>query len=223
MNDLEQKKAACWNKRLRGLMDEHHLKQASLANAMNKKYAQHDTRFGQKDVSRWLNVGSKAATKNGVIGFPKYETMLLIADFFSVDIGYLTGETDFRSFDMEKAIKYLGVTGEAPIKIIRDITRPDSESPLQLTLDMRHAISQFIGAHEFKELFLHIFDLYRISPVSGVPDYIKYDHFEGAMGYAQDVNDSIGLNRFKVYESFFAMLDKLYPYASTSDFLIDEE
>lgn len=54
-----------------------------------------------KDVSRWLNSGNKASA--GTIGFPKYETMTMIADFFGVDVGYLTGETDETSFDLEHA------------------------------------------------------------------------------------------------------------------------
>ena len=36
--------------------------------------------------------------------------MVKIADFFGVSVGYLTGETNFKTFDMEKACETLGIT-----------------------------------------------------------------------------------------------------------------
>ena len=89
-------------------MDARGLTQAAFVSELNKQYL---SRFHQKDVSRWLNSGNKAST--GTIGFPKYETMAMIADFFGVDVGYLTGETDETSFDLEHASEYLGISGES--------------------------------------------------------------------------------------------------------------
>ena len=65
-------------------------------------------------------MGSKIA--NGkTIGFPSYETMLNLADFFGVSVGYLTGETDYESFEMEKACEFLGLE-EDGVKAIKGIT-----------------------------------------------------------------------------------------------------
>ena len=98
MNDLLNEKAKCWKKRLKKCMDAGKYTQTSFAEALNNKYG---TSYGQKDVSRWLHTGD--AIKKGEVGFPKYDTMVLIADFFNVDIGYLTGETDEDTFSLDKA------------------------------------------------------------------------------------------------------------------------
>lgn len=74
----------------------------------------------QANISRWLRVGSKI--ENGkTIGFPSYETMLNLANFFGVSVGYLTGETDYESFEMEKACDFLGLD-EDGVKAIKGIT-----------------------------------------------------------------------------------------------------
>lgn len=74
----------------------------------------------QANISRWLRVGSKI--ENGkTIGFPSYETMSNLADFFGVSVGYLIGETDYGSFEMEKVCKFLGLEEET-VKAIKGIT-----------------------------------------------------------------------------------------------------
>ena len=74
----------------------------------------------QANISRWLRVGSKI--ENGkTIGFPSYETMSNLADFFGVSVGYLIGETDYESFEMEKVCKFLGLEEET-VKAIKGIT-----------------------------------------------------------------------------------------------------
>ena len=55
---------------------------AGIGSALNRQYL---TKYHQKDVSRWLNTGNR--TTSGVIGFPKYETMSILADFFGVGCG----------------------------------------------------------------------------------------------------------------------------------------
>ena len=99
MYGISQSNMEIWRSRLQELMDAHELTQAAFVSELNKQYL---SRFHQKDVSRWLNSGNKTST--GTIGFPKYETMAMIADFFGVDVGYLTGETDETSFDLEHAV-----------------------------------------------------------------------------------------------------------------------
>lgn len=122
MNDLLKEKATCWKIRLKKCMDAGRYTQASFAEALNNKYG---TCYGQKDVSRWLNVGT--INKNGEVGFPKYDTMVLITDFFCVDVGYLTGETDMDTFTLEKTSDYLHLGGDA-IKAINNVTGADRSS-----------------------------------------------------------------------------------------------
>ena len=122
MHDLSIRKAMFWKTRLKECIDAGKYTQASFAEALNNKYG---TAYGQKDVSRWLHTGDKI--KKGEIGFPKYDTMVLIADFFNVDVGYLTGETDEDTFSLDKVCSYMGLNGEA-IKVIREITEIEKKT-----------------------------------------------------------------------------------------------
>ena len=115
-----------WRSRLQGLMDARGLTQAAFVSELNKQYL---SRFHQKDVSRWLNSGNKASA--GTIGFPKYETMTMIADFFGVDVGYLTGETDETSFDLKHASEYLGMSGESVSALRKWVIGEDADSQMR--------------------------------------------------------------------------------------------
>ncbi len=152
MNDLFKVKATYWKIRLKKCIDAGNYTQESFANALNNKYG---TNYSQKDVSRWINTGAK--NKNGVVGFPKYETIVLIADFFHLDVGYLTGETAEDSFTLEKACSYLGLNGNA-IKAIRQITQPDNEDGYMRN-DIRQAFNKFLSAEGFVNFFdiLHVY------------------------------------------------------------------
>lgn len=214
LQDKKKNREEIWNARLRQCLSERGLKQITFVEDINQKYG---TNYGQKDVSRWLNVGN--IQKNGAIGFPKYSTMLLIADYLNVDVGYLTGETNQATFTMEKACSFLALDNLA-LQNLRDLTHPDSQYPSPWINSMRECMNQLIGSFEFKELLSHLYDLYSITRPYNKE---KFDHFEGAMGYCQDVNECISLYRFKAWEAFFCILETLYPYSETEDFLIDDE
>lgn len=126
MYGISQSNMEIWRSRLQELMDAHELTQAAFVSELNKQYL---SRFHQKDVSRWLNSGNKTST--GTIGFPKYETMAMIADFFGVDVGYLTGETDETSFDLEHASEYLGMSGESVAALRGWIIGEDADSQMR--------------------------------------------------------------------------------------------
>lgn len=110
MNNIIRCRAEIWCTRLNQLMKSHGYTQKTFLKEYKNKYGGGT----QANVSRWLRVGN-AIQKNGVsktIGFPSYENMLNIADFFGVTIGYLTGETDFETFEMEKACQCMGIDEE---------------------------------------------------------------------------------------------------------------
>lgn len=116
MNDIEYNRAQCWCSRLHKLMKEKNYTQKSFLKEYKEKYGGGT----QANISRWLRVGSKI--ENGkTIGFPSYETMSNLADFFGVSVGYLIGETDYESFEMEKVCKFLGLEEET-VKAINGIT-----------------------------------------------------------------------------------------------------
>lgn len=119
-NDIKDNRAKCWCNRLSKLMKEGNYTQKTFLKEYKEKYGGGT----QANISRWLRVGSKI--ENGkTIGFPSYETMLNLADFFGVSVGYLTGETDYESFEMEKACEFLGLE-EDGVKAIKGITSGES-------------------------------------------------------------------------------------------------
>ena len=113
-SDVVDKVSEIWNKRLSDLIESRYVSRKSFVEKYKEKYGVGNT----ADASRWVNVGGKAA-KDEVIGFPSYDTMRRIADFFGVTVGYLTGETDFNSFEMERACSYLGIDQAAGVAIER--------------------------------------------------------------------------------------------------------
>ena len=222
MNSIVRKQAVIWNQRLKACMEGTNMTytQCSLAAAMNKKYK---TSFTQTSVSRWLSVGNtNKQNKSGETGFPEYETMILIARFFNVDVGYLTGETDSEEFNLEKASTYIGANDNTVLSF-RRMTHACQDCSSPLWQKMRVSFNHLFGSSTFFELFCRLYELFDYSPISGVSEIHKFEYEEEAHSYALDVNDSISLARFKVHERFFQMLDELYPYSKSSDFLMEDE
>ena len=83
-------KMAVWNERLKELMKHERLTQTAFAEAMNARYE--TTTYTQRLVSQWLHVGMKKGSK----GFPEFETVLRIANYFNVSVEYLIGEETKR-------------------------------------------------------------------------------------------------------------------------------
>lgn len=116
-----ERRTKMWNDRFKGLLKDNHLTQAGFAEEMNKRY--NTKAFTQKTVNRWMHV--REPGKGGLKSFPEYETMLRIADYFHVEIGYLTGETDGKSYDAQKTADYLKLSIEA-INSIKQVTDQSS-------------------------------------------------------------------------------------------------
>lgn len=118
------KTATIWNERLTCLMKREGYTQETFFKAFKKKYGN----CTQTNVSRWCRVGNSISNKNGetkIIGFPTYENMKNIADFFNVSLGYLTGETDFETFEMENVCDFLNID-ESTGKAIRNLATGSS-------------------------------------------------------------------------------------------------
>ena len=120
MNNINRNAAKCWCSNLKKLMEERKYTQKTFLKEYREKYSGGT----QANISRWLRVGSKI--ENGkTIGFPTYETMLNLANFFGVSVGYLTGETDYESFEMEKTCEFTALDEET-VKAIKGITSGES-------------------------------------------------------------------------------------------------
>lgn len=120
MYDIEAKETI-WNKRIKECMG--NSSQKAVAADMNKRYHQSVT---QTTISRWCNVGSIIVTSNGSkkkIGFPSYENMIMIADYFNVSLSYLTGEIDCINYNYNQAVEFTGLTQDT-IKGLQSVILP---------------------------------------------------------------------------------------------------
>lgn len=212
MNDLLKEKAAYWRIRLKKCMDAGKYTQASFAEALNNEYG---TYYGQKDVSRWLNTGAK--TKNGEVGFPKYDTMLRVADFFGVDVGYLTGETNEDSFLLEKACSYMGLNGSA-IKAIRGITRPENETSY-MSKDMRVAFNKFLSGEGFPNFFDSLFDLH-LTTILPKQENHEFEDSDSAIDYIRSMEFKAKIERYELNEALVMLINEICPNPSLSDLSI---
>lgn len=115
-----------WRERLNKLMKDKDLSQYKFSVKYTEKYGNGEKKTSQADVCKWLKVGLPYKKPNGetaIYGFPTLKTMRNIADFFGVSVSYLIGESDYETYDMEKACKYTGLS-PAAIKQIRSIAKP---------------------------------------------------------------------------------------------------
>lgn len=116
-NDTFRIAEEAWSNRLEECLKSKGMTQVDLMNELNARFG---TSYGQKSVNRWMHVGKDHYGKKGdpTPSFPKYETMFQVAEFFGVQVGYLTGETSCESFEASSACEYLGLDEEA-VKSIR--------------------------------------------------------------------------------------------------------
>lgn len=117
LKHIKQTKEDIWNTRFESRMNE-------LGLSQRKFISIYKERFGtgsQADVSKWMHVGEIDGKSKRKRGFPAFETMRNIADVLGVSVGYLIGETDYESFEMERVSKCIGLSESALIGI-RNIT-----------------------------------------------------------------------------------------------------
>jgi transcriptional regulator with XRE-family HTH domain len=123
MKDILTKKAEIWCERISGIMKEKGYTQKTFLKEYRERYGGGT----QANISRWHRVGSKIEGEK-IIGFPSFETVSNIADLLGVSVGYLTGETDFESFDMERTCEFMGID-EDTVKAVKGIVSGQSVQP----------------------------------------------------------------------------------------------
>lgn len=105
LTDEDMKKA--WGRRFRETRKEKYSSQEAFAEAMQKEG--HATT--QTTVGRWENVGGSYGKE--FPGFPSFPKMQTISKLLDVQIGYLIGETDAKTFDTEDVMEYFGMSEKA--------------------------------------------------------------------------------------------------------------
>lgn len=201
-------------------MDERGLTQLGLVSALNRQYL---TKYHQKDVSRWLNTGNR--TTSGVIGFPKYETMSILADFFGVDVGYLTGETDERSFNLQHACDYLSLDGSA-ISALRKWVREGAGSTTDdnsMHSYRADTLNELFSSPEFGSMAAKLLTLHEMSTIWRTnPE--RFSSLMASLASDSDLPDDLtfqlilGAFYGMASESFSALLRSAYPVPSEQQF-----
>lgn len=174
MNGTNKKTEDIWNERVTKLFkvkgdNGKEISNREIARRMNIKYKRGlDRDISQKNITRWMSVGYQE--KGKLIGFPKYENMLLIADYLGVDVGYLTGETDAETFDLEEAANYLHLSPDAVKKLRKSTSYASAFSMMY----MHHTEAQYILNKLFcSEAFFHfVRTLYDVDKVYTKPKII---------------------------------------------------
>ncbi|MBP3802907.1 MAG: hypothetical protein J6I76_03265 [Oribacterium sp.] len=120
---IDEEKARIWNERFELKLKENNLSQRTFIQKYREKFGS----GSQADVSKWMHIGHRDGRTNGKRGFPAFETMCNIAEILGVSIGYMIGETDNVTFDIEKTSEYLGLS-ELSIKAIKNIMTRNFDS-----------------------------------------------------------------------------------------------
>lgn len=203
MNDIYNDKANIWNNRLKECLANHNLTQESFANKLNQQYYQS---FSQKDVSRWVNIGS--TNQDQQIGFPKFQTMILIADFFNIDIGYLTGETDYLNFSLDQVSEYTGMSSIA-IKKIRQFTVSDKADSLMIE-DQRNALNKFFTANNIESFYYNLYELYLISIDPKRVSKLTNNNTENAISYIRGLEYDSKVIKYELNQSLILLTNEIF-------------
>lgn len=114
---IEKDVAQIWNERFEKRMKELKLSQRQFS----KLYREHFGTGSQADVSKWMHIGEIDSRTNKGRKFPEFETMKNIAEILEVSVGYLIGETDYETYEIERASKYMRISPKA-IEAIQSVT-----------------------------------------------------------------------------------------------------
>ncbi len=213
MNDLIEGKANIWNERLKECLEKNNMTQDSFAEALSRKYGMKKD-VSQKTVSRWLNVGSKI--KSGEIGFPKFESIILVADFFNVDVGYLIGEINEETFIMKDASKFMGLNSDA-IKSIVSITQPSSKS--LLFEDVKEALNLFLSSNEFSNLIESLDDLLSLNK----NNKFNFEFLNDFIEYQRDIKVSEKICKYELSEKLTLIINEIYNSPNFENIIIENK
>ena len=156
LEHIEKTKAQIWNERFEKRMNELKLSQRKFS-------ALYKERFGtgsQADVSKWMHIGEIDSRSKKGRKFPEFETMRNIAEILEVSVGYLIGETDFKTYEMEQVSRYTGLSPTA-IEATRAVTSGKAIPPFYKYPDSQRtaALELFLSNSMLVEYLKSICDL----------------------------------------------------------------
>lgn len=170
MSSIFDVKAANWYKRIQACLKRYKdaeadggtsrkVSQSELVRRMESRYPREPGRpsLTQVNMSRWLNYGGTGKRESSM---PSMEVAIMLADFFGVDVGYLLGETEYKTFEMQDAVRYLGLS-ESAIEHIRLATRYETafRAVQMLPEEANEVISALISSQGFYELVIALREL----------------------------------------------------------------
>lgn len=149
-------KSAIWNDRFKNRMNELKLSQRKFSTLYKERFGT----GSQADVSKWMRVGEVDSRSNKGRKFPEFETMRNIAEILGVSVGYLIGETDFKTYEMEQVSQYIGLSPTA-IETTRAITSGKAIPPFYNYPNSRitAALELFLSNSVLVEYLKNICDL----------------------------------------------------------------
>lgn len=157
LNDTEMK--AAWKKRFKIERKKSYPTQEDFAKAMKEKG--HETT--KSTVGRWENIGGTYGKE--APGFPSFPAMQTISELLDVQIGYLIGETDGKTFDSQKVSDYLGISIDA-VEALRELaakpganSSPFSERYGKSTTPYKDTLNKVLTSKNFCRLVDHLNEL----------------------------------------------------------------
>ncbi len=147
-----------WNERLKAARLNKGYSQLEVAKRLTHDYP---TPTQQKTVSSWERVGDTSGKRK--IGFPRMENALELADLYDLDVGYLLGETDFETFDHEKACENFAFSKSTGDRLKNIFNSTGVESSLiesHQAKQRRVAFSFLVNSECFEDFLDSIFTLY---------------------------------------------------------------
>lgn len=152
MDDIDKTIEEKWNDRLKTLLDKWGLSQKELVKQLNEKYG---TSCNQRDVSRWINVGS-SRKKDNPVGFPTFKKVIMIADFFNVDISYLIGKIECKTLTNQDICDIIGCSESVLESLIDGYSKHNHHSKTGLfNFEAKQILDKLLSNDEFFEL-IHV-------------------------------------------------------------------
>lgn len=164
LNKAVKPRLEAWRDNLLGLMKERGLTQNGLAELINDRFygGSESPRFTQKNVSTWVNAGLPDR-KGHVRPFPKFEIMLQIAAVLEVDLGYLIGDIECKTYNAQDAHEYTGLE-ESALEEVRKITHFERKYHLGISRGSNGAmISEILKSPTLPELLDEMTCLVRLN------------------------------------------------------------
>ena len=175
-------RAKIFTQRLDECMKNKHYNNTTLSKALN-------TGTNRNTIKNWKTYDDKNPDS---YSFPLFNNIVELADVLNVDVGYLLGETDYSSVEIEKVCKYTGLSEKAINSLIM-ITGTDKKS-----LDFGYESEQY--RHILNSLFTSPAFLVFIARLNDLASI--YDNANNVwMNTEKSIGDKLSNEGLNLYQS----------------------